>query len=102
MSSLTEFRDHCRKMARSEHKSDCPSLGPRSFPVWEPVYDIDETCPSGLRYMGHTPPPPECGGCLSGEERALFAQLAGEVDAYLAPQVDLFGEVAHEPTEETA
>jgi hypothetical protein len=35
-------------------------------------------------------------------DRALFAQMAGEVDDYLAPQVDLFGEGATEPTLETA
>jgi hypothetical protein len=48
------------------------------------------------------PPRAVCDGCLTDADRALFAQMASEVDDYLAPQVDLFGDVAMEPTMEDA
>lgn len=94
MSDLTTFRDHCRTMAEAQHKPECPSLGPKSRPVWEPVYDReaypDDGIPAALRYRGHTPPPPTCDGCVTDAERALFALLAAEVDGYLDPHPTLW------------
>lgn len=114
MSDLTRFRDHCREMATAEHKPECPSLTAVE-PYWPPggwdlIDDEGDWCarsgkPStGLGWLGPKPKwePPTCGGCLTDADRALFAQMAGEVDDYLAPQVDLFGDVTTEPTLEDA
>jgi hypothetical protein len=34
VSTLTTFRDHCRKMAAAKHKPECPTLHP-----WRPQWD---------------------------------------------------------------
>ena len=81
MSRLTEFRDHCQRMATAEHKPECTL----SRTHWLDIH-----------------PHPECDGCLTDADRALFAQMAGEVADYLDAQVDLFGDVSVEPTRETA
>lgn len=97
MSDLTAFRDHCLAMSTAEHKPECPSLGPKSRPVWEAVYDHEtygDDIPAALALRGFTPPPPACYGCLSDAERALFAALASEVDNYLDPHPTLFGDSA--------
>lgn len=97
MSDLTKFRDHAAAMARAEHKPECPSLHPVPWPPggWVPTDGEDSM--NGLTWIGPPPPPPECSGCLTDADRALFARLAGEVDAYLAPQPDLFGGETKEP-----
>lgn len=105
MSDLTRFRDHCRKMAAAEHKPECESLAEPRWVNWDPADEI----PHGAqlwRDMGLIRlPVSACPGCLTDAERALFASMAGEVDDYLAPQVDLFGETTAEPqpaTEKTS
>lgn len=71
MSDLTAFRDHCRREAKR------PRIVNRSA-------DGEVTSSSG-------PTEPE---------RALWLQLADEIDAYLggAVDVDLFGELSEVPT----
>ncbi len=84
MSTKVErFRDHCRRMAESEHKPECPSLGSPSHPVWVGVYEQDDGIPSAMRLVGFTPDPPKCDGCMSDADRALFARLATEATMYL-------------------
>jgi hypothetical protein len=49
--------------------------------------------------------PPVAPGCPAATERALWLQMADEIDAYLATPheaVDLFGEVTTEPAQPTA
>jgi len=94
MSILTDFRDHCRKMAKVEHKPECPSLGPKSRPIWAPLGNANGDI-EALQWLGMTPAPPTCDGCVSDVDRAWFAHLANEVDAYLAAggaDEPLFGE----------
>lgn len=83
---LEAFRDHCRRMAEAEHKPECPMLTARE-PWWPPggwvaTDGVNEM--NGLIWLGPEPEwvPPHCGGCNSADDRALFARLAGEVDAY--------------------
>ena len=96
--SLSGFRDHCRAMAVAEHKPECPSLPKNQpyWPMWSSVFN-ERGEVEALRWNGPPPPAPTCDGCNSAEDRALFGRLAVEVGDYLAPQVDLFGEVTHEP-----
>lgn len=96
MSDLTKFRDYSRVMAQGGHSDECV-IGSaeakrrwgyfRMFREWEPKW--------GPRPDG--PPRPCEGDCVSAGDRALFARLAAEVDEYLAPQPDLFGEMTAEP-----
>jgi hypothetical protein len=97
VSSLGEFRDHCRRMAAAEHKPECPSLDPLKVRYVVPANDY-----TGPLWFGLQPIRPKCRGCLTDADRTLFAQMAGEIDDYLAPQVDLFGDVTTEPTTEDA
>lgn len=88
MSDLTQFRDHCRRMSESEHKPECPSLTREPSGGW--VLTEPDNPMSGMTW--HRPKPrPSCDGCVTDADRALFAQLAGEVDAYLGGQFALFG-----------
>jgi hypothetical protein len=95
MSDLTKFRDHCRAMATAEHKPECEwwSLGLVKATngqriAFERLFDE----PEGSRgRVVH------CLGCVSDSDRALFGLLAAEVDDYLAPQPDLFGDLTAEP-----
>lgn len=89
MSDLTRFRDHCAAMSTSEHRSDCVERLKR----WRADVAIH------ARWVTRDPgPEPVCAGCMNAADRDLFARLAAEVDDYRAPQVDLFGELADEPT----
>lgn len=63
MTELELFRDHCRKMSSARHTPEC------SLP--RPGFWLD------------IKPNPKCPGCVSDADRALFARLAAEVDAYL-------------------
>lgn len=101
MSGLAQFRDHCRRMATAEHVPECPSLTARE-PYWPPggwVLTDPKDAMAGLTWIGPKPKwePPTCDGCLSDADRALFARMASEVDEYLAPQPDLFGDLTAEP-----
>lgn len=68
MSELTETRDHCRRMAKAEHKPGCPAAKRTGF--------VRSGCDAGPN------------GCNPPADRALFAQLADEIDAHLAPDPD--------------
>lgn len=72
MSDLTTTRDHCRRMATAVHTDDCHTTTP-------------------MRWGGTITnrPDPACTGCVPESDRALFAQLAGEIDAYLAGDPDV-------------
>lgn len=82
MSELTTFRDYARKRADTGHGVDCPA-GPGR--LWQT-------------------PRPTCGGCIPEQDRALFRQMADEIDAYLAggqaEHLDLFGDTTPEPSKE--
>lgn len=92
MSDLTVFRDHCRRMSEADHSTACDQARQRRA-------DEDVFWRIFLRHEGTPRPDPYVcdGDCLSDTDRALFAQLAGEVDDYLAPQPDLFGDLILEP-----
>ena len=81
MNDLVRFRDHCRKMAKAEHRPECASLRPE--PYWQPWALVDDGL--ALAWRGPKPAwqPAPCDCHLSDDERALFDRLAGEVDAYL-------------------
>lgn len=76
---LEQTRDHARKMAGAEHRPDCRGQRPaRTCPTPNephPEHDLARwiTC------LGW------CPGCVTDAERALWSQLADEIDAYLAP-----------------
>lgn len=65
-SSLGAFRDHCRKMAATEHVRECRGV-------------VQDRWGVKLVY-----PDPKCKGCISPGDRALFARLADEIDEYQA------------------
>lgn len=97
---LAAFRDHCRKMAVAEHKPECKWPDARlvaQHNVRQATFERTFSEPKGTRPLAE-----HCLGCVTAADRALFAQMAGEVDDYLAPQVDLFGDVTAEPTMEDA
>lgn len=85
MSELTTFRDHCRKMAKAEHRPECAHLRPEPYwQAWTVVYGADGI-PESMQWRGPKPAwsPPPCDCNLSDDERELFARLAGEIDAHL-------------------
>lgn len=92
--SLKRLRAHCREMAQAEHKPDCLSLTAKE-PWWDPwmVTDTDANgVPTEFSIRGPKPKwePPKCDGCNPAEDRALFAQIADEIDAHLGDQLALF------------
>ena len=91
---LTTLRDHFQAMSEAEHLPDCPSITARGpfWSAWTPRYGPDGI-PQSLLWRGPKPKwePPKCDGCVSAEDRALFARLADEVGGYLdAKQGALF------------
>lgn len=68
MSDLTDFHDHCRRMARSLHLPDCPSQRPPPIAFAPGVATVTITA---------------CMGCVPKTDRALWIRLADEVAAYL-------------------
>jgi hypothetical protein len=80
MSDLTLFRDHARRMADAQHTLDCEArredweLALRRHARWD--------------NFPHPGPKPECWGCVTDADRALWIRLADEADAYLARNVD--------------
>lgn len=90
MTRIEAFRRHCAEMATADHKPECPSLGPPSRPIWEARWDDDHRIANAMIWRGFTPAPPHCDGCNPAEDRALFARLAAEVEAY--QQGELFEE----------
>lgn len=93
MSSLGQFADHCRAMSTATHKPECK--GSKPTPPQRSAVITEDGYFGGYRWT--TEQPPTCAGCVTDADRALFALLAAEVDEYLAPQVDLFGELTAEP-----
>lgn len=101
MSSLSAFRDHCRRMAEAEHKPDCPHVT-AAEPYWPPggwaPVDHDGNWDNSggpivaLGWLGPKPEwsPPACDGCIGADDRALWKRLADEVDDYEGQQMALF------------
>lgn len=95
MSDLTRFRDHAREMTERLHRPDCcrceqtyccgcighPAYHPDVRPPWwygpAMLWTAHaETCPGN-------PAAPNCTGCVTDAERALWTQIADEIDDYL-------------------
>ena len=100
MSDLETFRDHARRLSESAHRDDCTRIHRIvKLSRWLEDRGLDGTlsCPSE---EGHEPHgwigqhgmdwacPGLCAGCATDTERALWAKLADEIDAYLAPGDD--------------
>lgn len=64
MSDLERFRDHAAAMATAVHKPTCHR-------------------PSTWGWAREIHPDPACPGCVTDADRALWARLATEIDAYL-------------------
>ena len=106
MSDLEQLRDHARRLSTSAHRDDCERIH-RIMHVDRRLmrYDLDHTL-SCADTTGHEPHewisdngfdwwcPGLCGGCGSDKERAMWAGIADELDAYLTVEDDgpgLFG-----------
>jgi hypothetical protein len=72
MTSLTDTRDHARKMAAAEHKPECVLRV--AFPS-RTVHDVE-----GNRWTASMPWPAKCPGCTTPAERELWAAIADEID----------------------
>jgi len=110
MSDLEQLRDHARRLSAAGHRDDCERIH-RIVKVDRRLmrYDLDHTL-SCASIDGHEPHrwvtengfdwwcPGLCAGCMPVSERALWLQIADEIDAYLTPEdegydgYDLFGE----------
>lgn len=90
MSELERFRDHAATMATAEHKPECCRCtrewccGCAGHPTGKPWgwaaqrwAEHAETCPGN-------PSAPPCPGCITDADRVAWAQITGEIDAYLA------------------
>ena len=100
MSDLEATRDHARRLSTADHDDDCENIH-RITKVDRRLYDcgLDATL-SGPDTSGHYSHdwssgnglgwycPGLCGGCGSDSERALWTQIADEIDAYLTPEDD--------------
>lgn len=62
--SLNDGLAHARAMSTAEHKPECHRYLPR--------------------HMYPKRPDPECPGCVTDDDRALWKQQADELEAYLA------------------
>ena len=70
MPELEQFLRHCRAMSTAEHKPECRRADHLAR-CW------------GIR-EAWTHPDPACTGCVTDADRALWARLADEVEAYLS------------------
>jgi hypothetical protein len=70
VSDLTAFRDHAAEMAAAVHKPDCRAWVQRPN-MW------------GWQDGRWVTPDPKCAGCVTDADRATWARLAAEIDAYL-------------------
>jgi hypothetical protein len=86
MSDLTTFRDHCRAMSAADHKPECPWTDARAVAA----ENLRRARFARMVDEPPRPPIPECSGCVTDVERALFARLAAEVDDYLDPHPTLW------------
>ena len=71
MSDLTTFRDHARAMSKAKHKPECDD-------AYEDAYLAQNL--SRTEFMADCPR--ACPGCVTDDDRALWARLADEADAY--------------------
>ncbi len=84
MSDLTQFRDHARRCSIATHRTDCPSIRPsRGYPFRAGRCD-DKTDHDPHEIFPLVDCPGVCSGCMPDSERALWARLASETDAYLS------------------
>lgn len=79
MSDIAAFGAHARAMSTAQHKPECCGRRPNPNPRWGSAATVY--------------PDPACPGCVTDADRALWARLADEVDAYLTPEDEgvLFG-----------
>lgn len=87
VNELALFASYCRRMSTSDHVDDCPSLRPPPRPQWR----LEDHEPDAPRLDGFTPAPPPCDGCISPEDRELWAQLADEIEGHLDAERDEAG-----------
>lgn len=71
--SLRTERDHYRRMATAHHKPDC-------VPVKQPTRHRMASSTVSASTGGTQQP---CPGCITDDERDLFARLADEIDRHL-------------------
>lgn len=69
MRDLVGFATHARAMSTADHKPECR--------VWD-----------GKGWGRWLTPDPDCGGCVTTADRALWTRLADETDAYLDRHVE--------------
>ena len=94
MSELSEFGKHARAMSTRQHTEPCPWVNPAKAKrdsgraIWQLAEDQ-----SALHLVGFEATIPACPGCVTDADRALWARLADEVDAYLQEDEEpgLFG-----------
>ena len=81
MGHLSTFRAHCEQMATAAHRPDCPTLTAKK-PHWQSWALTSDG--KGMVWRGPEPrwEPPTCDGCNPESNRALFAQMAAEVECY--------------------
>lgn len=105
MSDLTAFRDHARLMAEREHAAGCPPV--RSKPGRAHNGDNEKWCGETTAHSEHLWNQQSrfgehlidwachgiCGGCLPDHERTLWRRLADEIDAYLADDPEVIGQL---------
>ncbi|WP_232676716.1 hypothetical protein [Nocardioides sp. R-C-SC26] len=108
---LEQLRDHSRHMAGRRHAATCPPKRERPSGV---IVGRARWCGSGEPHDRHDWEGPDsitwecagiCGGCMPVRERALWVQIADEIDAHLTrdvaaaeadPDLSLFGLLAEE------
>lgn len=85
MNELGAFGTHARVMATADHKPECAGTPER-------IADRARRRVGYLRLFREAPPEVQpidpCPGCVSDADRALWARLADEVDAYLNHDAD--------------
>lgn len=69
-SDLERFRDHARDMADATHRPDCTGIREGR---WGPLA---------------VHPHPDCGGCVTDDDRVIWTRLATETEVYLARNTD--------------
>jgi hypothetical protein len=70
MTELEAFGAHCREMATAQHRPDC-----KGWVEVNPYLNLREVRPD-----------PDCPGCVTALDRAIWQRLADEVSAYLTTE----------------
>lgn len=95
MSDLTQLRDHARAMSTAQHR-----IGEKWVDrcLWRGQQSLNEKALKARAKAGDRFTPEEldelwplrevCPGCVTDAERALWKQIADEIDAYLTPDDD--------------